>query len=145
MACGRDNKKNEEANIPPNNCLEMGGYGCSWSNYPTGYQQYPTSNGYYMGYQQGYSAYSGYNLGGCPTGSYPIYDSYNGLACIPVQNPQNYYWSYPWGAGNSGYLVHCNPMNPRTCPSGICVPISQINNNYNNWNDPRYSNYGVCQ
>ncbi|MGE3972995.1 MAG: hypothetical protein AB7F59_00565 [Bdellovibrionales bacterium] len=150
LGCGKDKDQNKEtAGVPQqrnSQCVQSGGYGCSWSSYPAGYSAYPVNNGYYAGYipSQGYN-----NCNACPYGTTPIYDANWGLACVQIPQPQTYY-RQPWSGcqqqqGQYGYLMNCNPAMPNSCPSGVCRPINQIQNPYHNWSQTQYSSIGVCQ
>jgi hypothetical protein len=129
--CGKDNGQNSDmANTTATNqaCLQNNGYGCSWDSLPYGFNQYPRNH---------YGYYSGQN---CGYGNSPIYRQGWGLACAPISNPYSYY-QY-----NNNYLLYCNALNPRTCPSGVCVPLYQTGYQYAyQWNTPNYATWGVCR
>ncbi len=114
-ACGKDSKNdnNQVAQVPAygagETCVQNGGYGCSYSNYPQGFTQYPTNNNYYAGYNYNCGAYQscGYSytsgvqyFSACPAGTVAAYSPYYGLGCVQAYQPVNYYF------GQSNYYAY---------------------------------------
>jgi hypothetical protein len=155
-ACGND-KGQVSANTPQESnqqgayqqdCLQNNGYGCSWDHMPGGFTQFPRNNDGYYNYGQGGGQNSGYysgyqhNNGGCAMGSSPVYRPGWGMACMPIQNPNQYY-QQPWNGGNS--MVYCNVLQPSCANGGNCVPMYQANPQYSNqWSNSNYVSWGVC-
>ncbi len=127
-ACGRnDDNRNQNAQVPAYgaNCVQNGGYGCTYGSYPAGWQAYLTQNGYYQGYNNcgpnQTCAYSYSSMpyqttypyfAGCPYGTVAAYSPNYGLGCVQVYAQQqsytynynyNYYGNYFNGSAYSYY------------------------------------------
>jgi hypothetical protein len=122
LGCANEDTSGNFATPPGPYCIQSGGYGCAWQNYPNGFSPYPTGgNGAYQGYNGGGYA-NGFN--GC--GNYgntwsPVYRQGHGLGCTNTalfnNGASNPYYRYSYG-GSSAYQ-YCTVGG---CPAGTrCV------------------------